>query len=262
MGKHRSRPSAIAEENALNAIPPLRKTRQSTGAVYARFPDVEEVLLGLYALSDTEVVQRCAIPYGSSGYVPTECVIHFLRHRLYTPKAFEPLFRILQRRVRKLRLGKIDPDYNEQVREGAFGRFHMLIAKETQGYEKRLDIFEVNFRTAFSMLMIDELREHAAHAAHEIDLSPSDEDDDGNGDFEDGTDSETMIRRIDAEQRVKVLRDCATLRQRNIVKLIWWGTPIETSIPGKHSISSLLGVDPKTVRSDLMKVRTFLKSLK
>lgn len=246
----------------MNAPPPLRKMRRSTGAVYARFPDVVEILLELYALSDAEVASRCAIPYGSPDYVPTECVIHFLRHRLYTPKTFEPLFRILQRRVRKLRLSKIDPDYNEQVREGAFGRFHMLIAAETQGYEKRLDIFEVNFRTAFSMLMIDELRGQSAHAAHETERSTSDGDDDGNGDFEDGTDPETMIRRIDVEQRMKVLQDCATLRQRKIVKLIWLGTPIETNIPGKHSISSLLGVDPKTVRSDLKKVRNFFKSLK
>lgn len=246
----------------MNAPPPLRKTHQSTGAVYARFPDVEKMLQELYALSDAEVALRCAIPYGSPDYVPTECVIHFLRHRLYTPKTFEPLFRTLQRRVRKLRLGKIDPDYNEQVREGAFGRFHMLFAAETKGYEKRLDIFEVNFRTAFSMLMIDELREQTAHAAHEIERSKSGVDDDGDADFEDDTDPETMIRLLDFEQRWNVLQDCATLRQRQIVKLIWWGTPIETSTPGKHSISSLLGVDPKTVRSDLKKVREFFKSLK
>lgn len=242
----------------MNAPPPLRNTRQSTGAIYTRFPDIEKMLQELYALSDAEIILRCAIPYDSLGYVQTECVIHFLRHRLYTPKTFEPLFRTLQRRVRKLRLGKIDPDYNEQVREGAFGRFHMLIAAETQGYEKRLDIFEVNFRTAFSMLMIDELREQTAHAAHETERSKSEEDD---ADFEDGSDPETMIRQIDFEQRWKVLKDCATLRQRNIVKLIWWGTPIETSIPGKRSISSLLDVDPKTVRSDLKKVHAFFKSL-
>jgi len=243
----------------LNA-PPLRKKNTTTGTAYVRFPDVEHSLSDLYALSDEEIIARCELPKGAPGFVETQCVVHFLRRRRHVPKTFEPLFQNLQRRVRRIRLSQIDPDYDEHVREGAFDRFNMLVASESKGYNERLDIFEVNFRGGYASLMLDELNQRTAHAQHFAEKADVNDDDETY--IDDGTDPDTLFRNLDFARRWKVWRECMTLRQRSAVKLALRGTPVESAQPGHNSISSLLGVTPKTIRSDLKKAHALFKSLK
>lgn len=243
----------------MKAPPPLRKIKKTTSAIYTRFPDVEATLAELYQLTDTEIVARCQLPRGSEGYVKTQCIVHFLRHRRDTPATFERIFRILEGRVRRFSYANLNLSHQKSALEGAFDRFGMLIADESRGYNDRLDMFEVNFDTAYASLAYDEQRQLLAHAAHVTDKSDDDEDDGDTACLE--HDIDDVFRDFEFHTRMQAAWKQMKSRQRDAVDLAHHGYPVETVKPGEHSISGLLGVTPKTVRADLSKAYALLKPL-
>jgi hypothetical protein len=145
---------------------PLRK-RTLKGDLYTRPPEIEGKLLELSGLPREEAVTRCKIPERDDpAYVPSECLLHFVRSFRENPARpeFEVLYRLLATRLlRKLPRdsGRLD---DTLIREEVFGRFCELLAEDLRSYSERLDFFEIRFDKAFKRVLMDAQPETSTHS--------------------------------------------------------------------------------------------------
>lgn len=147
-------------------IPELRK-RTEEGELYVRPPEIQAALEELYAIPIEDVADRAEnIHEGEAGFVPTECVLHFVRQSCANNDAppYEALFFVLRERVEKLvpvsyrkfgtsqsiRLNSYAADLQERVLD----KFLELLCKDREDYDERLDIYEGRFNFALSTLRL------------------------------------------------------------------------------------------------------------
>ena len=82
-------------------IAPLRKCKPD-GKLYTRRPEVEDKIIKLALLSRDELIVQCAIRQKDDpGYVPSECLMYFVRQcRTNRPDIyFQKLYKLLVERV-------------------------------------------------------------------------------------------------------------------------------------------------------------------
>lgn len=138
-------------------IKPLRNRRRD-GRIYTRMTHVEGLLQTLDALPPQELIDRCRLPKIDEKHVPTECVVHFVR-RAWAENDLalcELLFKELADRVRrflpKTRRDKDVPYIELQINEEVFDKFVEMLFAEREGYDERLDFFEVFFLRGLASL--------------------------------------------------------------------------------------------------------------
>lgn len=140
-------------------IPPLRKHSRE-GEVYVRRRDVEERLLTLASLPLSDLVDRCRIGRQSPDFVPSECLLHFVRSLRDEPDTppFKELYALLMQRI----LAKLPPSdgpdgqssTQSAIREGVVDRIVEWLAADRLEYQEALDFYEVQFESAFAKLRL------------------------------------------------------------------------------------------------------------
>jgi hypothetical protein len=156
-------------------ISPLRK-RTRDGKLYVRFPDIEDQLVELDQLSAGELIARCRIPEREAGSVPTECVLTLVRREwaAQNQSLHEPLLKVLLERLRR-RLpravskdGKTESMARSDAAEQIQDTFIGMLVGEVNGYDERLDYYEISFSRSLAALShTAKLHAHRSASRHE-----------------------------------------------------------------------------------------------
>lgn len=145
----------------------LRKKRKKEGTTYVRPPEIEAALLRLYELPIEEVAARAATNDPSDPeYVPPECLVHFVRQSKANgdTAVYEKIFELLFERLRALVPvrqrrtedgGRFATNVVEmEIQEQVLNNFTELLCLDRDGYEERLDYYEVKFNGAVKNLRL------------------------------------------------------------------------------------------------------------
>jgi hypothetical protein len=254
-----------------DVIPPLRK-RSKAGVLYQRDLKILSLIGELRNLPRDELVRRASISNRSEpGYVPGECLVHFVRtsRNDVADAWFERLYRILSERVlrampRAEGVGGTESLARGTVREEAHGRFTELLAQDRQSYAEKLDFYEVRFDRALDKLRIDAQRKvsriqrrteslqldpESGEIAPEIEMAAGAYDP-----FEANLlDQESYRLRLDAA--IKALPP----EQARIIYMLKKGFPIDSKDPGVDTIAKILCRSEKTIRTHRDKALVTLK---
>ncbi len=142
-------------------ISPLQKKTRA-GALYVRFPDIQAQLLALDQLSPQELIARCQIPEKQPGSVPSECVLTFVRREWVAQNQalYEPLLAVLLERLRRRlpravsRDGKTESMARSNAAEQVQDTFIGMLIGEVNGYDERLDFYEISFSQSLAKLCL------------------------------------------------------------------------------------------------------------
>lgn len=247
-------------------IEALRKHR-GDGRSYERRADTTAALLQLESLSQEQLVQRAKIREKVDPlYLSSECLLHRIRQskRDNSDRFFESLFRILMARVEsaatlrseiyRLPNGRIAiTAFGTKVRDYVVDRFLARLIADRDGYDERLDYFEVNFSHAIASLRATAKKKAADEEKRSQPLS-SDDDEDVSAEVEKaaGTFDPFDASKIDdGNYRFRLFAAIKKLpeKERHVVALLFKEYPIESSDPDKPSICKILGCVEKTVRN-------------
>lgn len=245
-------------------IVPLRKKPKGADQPYKRRNHIEALLPQLESLSRNEIVERSRIRNAADpDYIPTECLLYLMRASRHdnSEQYFERLFKGLYDRLISAlpRVASGDEDHGtidltaEKIRDHALGRFMEMLSNDRDGYDERLDYFEVSFNSGMASLrndaMAPALRDQKRSTSIEQDPEtgePSAEVERARGAFNPFDPAKSNDE--DYRMRVDAAIDALPKEQIRIVTMIAHGIPIETKMPGKPSISTILGRSEKTVR--------------
>jgi len=236
---------------------PLRKN--TTGTVYERPPEVERQIDELIALADEGRSRRFLITdQKDSDYVRSECLLYFLRRARAdnSLKDFERIFKLLIRRVRQALPGGWRRENGpvvaaeEQAASSAEARFLEMLAQDYNGYESRLDFFEVKFAKAVQALRRTALSKIYKGRAREATL-PEDADaveklltsEPGFNPLDSGRYSDPLYR-IRLRDAIDSLPD----DQRQALILDWVGVPFTTNDPDMRTVGSYIGCKEQAAR--------------
>lgn len=240
---------------------PLTKKR-TDGRPYKRRPKIETLLMTLVELDRDTILERLtASRRDDPAYIPTECLIYFLRDARSgnTDQWFNKLFAELERRcranlARAVAAGSVADE--EGLREEILSRFAEIMARGLHNEPERLDPFEVVFDKVFAALRIDLLRKSRSRERRQTELETEIEGEDGEPlsrqfrqveaaeDFG-FSDAEFEIFRKQIGNAIDGLPD----KQREVILLRLEGLPIHSENPEADTIARRIGADERTVRN-------------
>lgn len=244
-------------------IEPLRKRREDDGQVYTRLSVNEQKLQELVLLPEEELVKRCGLPKTNKDYVPSECIVYFVRRSSSSgnEKLFEKLFKVLAARFLSLlpraeNAGGESVSFTKvQVMEGAFDNFVTMILEERSGdYVEGLDIYEVVFNRVVAFRRIEAQRkawkEENRSTTLEMDensseIAPEVEESAGKYDPFNPEEIQDNLYRLRLADAINQLPQ----PQKVIVEMLRQGMQIESKDPEVDTISKLLRKSEKTVRN-------------
>lgn len=245
---------------------PLRKLKDD-GSPYTRPPDVEASINALLAIPRTELVQRCQISDPSHPFfVKAECVLHFIRQAKAdnNDRHFEALFRILRRRVQRA-LPALDRPFEEgesalvpasaiDIRDAVLFRFQELLCLDREGYDARLDYFEIRFDGAIANLRRTARRKTWKEENRSQPLSYDDETSELSSEVEDAlarlnSQDPSKIDNPAYRKRFAAAIDALPEDQRRVIVLLLKDIQIESKDPEAVTIVKALGCSEKTVRN-------------
>lgn len=250
---------------------PLRK-RKSDGNVYVRPEAIEKMLEELELLPRDALMDRCRIrDRGDPGYVPTECVMHFIRasHRDNSEARFATLYRVLLERAayrlpratNTVHISSSQAEINDLVMD----TINALVAGDRNQYCEKLDYFEVRFDGAMAKLRIDaqrkvwkrQNRNSQIENPETGELRPEVEQAVGAyNPFED-----EKIADRDYRSKLDAAIDTLPLLQQRIVHMLRKGIPIDSQDTYAVTISKTLGKVEKTIRSNRNKAYAALRCI-
>lgn len=239
---------------------PLKKRRKN-GVLYERPPEIEAWLTKLETVEDTERLRQfSALSKGSSGYVPSEALVYFLR-RAWADGIhgdFKTIYCILMKRIeRSLRSAISDSRMAgaQGVREEIFDEFAERVAKDCKGHAGLLDFYEIRFDKAFAAFRTSALRKIGPSAIDTVPLG-TDEDDGlkisaeveaAAADFLSGDLSEIDDPAFRLELTAAI--DCLPDDQKQVIGLLLQGFPIDSMDNNTVTIARLLQCDERTIRN-------------
>src|SRR5438270_5098424 len=153
----------VAREGTQPSVAPLRK-RRPDGILYSRPGEVEQTLVALLGLQLRELAERSRIMDPEHpDYLPSECVLYFVRRLDFGDEAFRELFVVLRQRVllavpvaarRVAGTAQLAEKAGElEIRDRVLQKFQeMLCGDRKGGYDERLDCFECRFNFALARL--------------------------------------------------------------------------------------------------------------
>ena len=234
--------------------------------MYERPEAIDSILKVLLQLPVPELIARCSIDDRDDPmYVPSECVLYFVRRPPPAggDEAFRTLFMLLRQRVRravrvtKRRLpgtGKVgESDFDLGVRDSVVGQFQIILCRDLQGYDDRLDFFECRFDGAIANLRRNARRDAGRATAGQEPLydegdsnSPSPEVEaafaDMKGGLQDGP-PDFLYR-----SKLRAVIDSLPDNERRVLELRFEGVPIDPDDKSKPSIVKYLKCSEKSVR--------------
>ncbi len=244
-------------------IPPLRKIDPKTGMAYDR-QQYQQSLERLYDLPIEEVAERAGITdMDDPKYVPSECIIHFVRKSKENgdSSAYESLFLALRNRImrsvpvrtRRVRgvSGPAELDSEGQIQELVLFRFQKLLCLDREAYDDKLDFYECRFNAAIAALRSTARRDVRKKENRRMRL--------GGGEI--GPDEEldeivAIAKPHKSQQsgdllyRLSILDAINSLphEEKRVVELLIEGFPIDSKDPNVQTIAKLLKCSPKTVQ--------------
>lgn len=253
-------------------IVPLQKTTE-TGKLYTRIPVNETRLAELSTLSDDALVDLCKQSRTHPQYVPSECLLYFVRRSASTnPSLFDQLFRALSERVlRKLPRaenpgGNTVSMTNSDIREGVYDRFIEMLVIDKAGYEERLDIFEVRFDLGLSSLKRDAQKKSYRSENRNTDLGIDDDSADLDAEVEAASEGYDPFEASDFDDyryrsRLDAAIEALPELQQRIIEMIRLDIPVDSINPNEMTISKALNKVEKTIRNHKKKALARLRIL-
>lgn len=248
------------DESEPEAIEPLRKRRHGNGAVYTRPNEIEQLLQLLVALPVDEAIARARIRSRSAaGWIPGECVVHMTRRaaRIRDRRSYQRWYEVLADRVRAglpRPANKNRPAARElELGESGFDRFVTMLAADLNGYDERLDIWEARFDLALANLRRDALRKVLPADDEPVTVEIGDdpllsaEMERAQGAFDPF--DPARLNEADFRSRVWDAIDALPTEQNRIMTMMAQGIPIGTGAADEKSISTLLGMQPRTINN-------------
>lgn len=256
-------------------IVPLRKRRKEDGQTYTRLSVNEQKLQELVLLSEDELVRSCALPKTKNGYVPSECIVYFVRRSASSgnDKLFQELFKILAARFQSLlprseNAGGESVSFTKvQIMEQAFDQFVTMILKERNGtYVEGLDIYEVVFNSVVALRRIDAQRKAWKEENRSTTLEAGDDDPEIASEVEEAVGQHNPLDPDEIQNNLYRLRLADAINQlpqplKVIVEMLRQDIVIDSIDPKVDTISKLLGISEKTVRNRRDKAYAQLRKL-
>jgi hypothetical protein len=239
---------------------PLKK-RRTNGVLYERPPEIEAWLTKLETVEATERLRQfSALSKGSSGYVPSEALVYFLR-RAWAEGIrgdFEKIFRVLMKRIEHSLCSIVSNSRMaraQSIREEIMHRFAERIAKDCSGHAGALDFYEIRFDKAFVALRTSALRQIGPSKVNTVPLG-TDEDDGLKISAEveaaaaaflsgDPAKLDDPAFRLELTAAIDRLPD----DQKQVIGLLLQGFPIDSMDKNTMTIARLLQCDERTVRN-------------
>jgi hypothetical protein len=241
-------------------IAPLRKCKPD-GKLYTRRPEVEDKIIKLALLSRDELIVQCAIRQKDDpGYVPSECLMYFVRQcRTNRPDIyFQKLYKLLVERVlRGLPIAENDNTVfstDSDIREKAYGNVVELLAGDRIVYSDKLDYYEINFNHALKMQRLDAQKQALRKENHTTTLYDEEtgelmaEVERAAGSFN-TTDAPDKNCRIELDEAINTLEPI----EREIIKMYLQDVPFNSQDPAKITMVKKLGKSDKTIRTRFKK---------
>ena len=239
------------------------------------FPEIEAKLVETHSLTRDEISARCEIQDPKcAGDLPSECILHLVRQHRSSPTGayLEKLFKtLLERVLRGLPQAESQDGRSEKltdcnVRDDARHRFLEMLMNDRQGYDARLDFYEIRFQMALRKLRLDAQEKIYGEAEHLESMEI---------DNETGEIAEKVERAAgsfdplnwdtsgDADYRLHLDKaiDALPALQKAIVELIRKGIPIESKELGAVDIAKTLEKSEKTIRTHRDKAYTTLRTM-
>lgn len=236
---------------------PLQKTKLD-GTHYYRREAVEAEIQELATISAAELERRFALwPSTSQGFVSPEALVYFVRNLpagAHRDKLTEQLLGRVVRRVPRTTdaSGHTTSLTRMNIREDVVDRFVDLLLSDREGYDDRLDYYEVNFNSAIARDRQDASIRHWAHenrsddlGSDEVEVSDRVEAAVGDCDPFDADELDKRNYRLQLDDAIDSLPEF----QRRIVEMLRQEIPIESKDPSIASISKVLGKAEKTIRT-------------
>jgi hypothetical protein len=234
----------------------LRK--RSGDAIYSRRPEVEAQIDALMALTGDERTVRFSIVDGNDPrFVSSESLLHFLRrHRGNSPRNYESIYKLLLERVKLALPGGWRRENGplvaseDRAASAALARFAELLASDYNGYDERLDFFEVMFNAA-----VAGLRRTAVANARKKDTREAQLPDDADAVDAIQTDAPgfnplAIEKYSDPIYRIRMRDaiDALPVDQRMALILDWQGVPFTSTDPDIATIGSYIGCGEQAAR--------------
>jgi len=152
----------VALEGTQPSVAPLRK-RQPEGDLYVRPSEIETALATLVSLPSRELVERFRITDTTDpDYVPSECVLYFVRRLDFGDESFRDLYAVLRQRLLRAvpvaarrMAGKFAEKVGDlEIQEAVLQKFQELLCTDRGEYDERLDFFECRFNSALAHLRL------------------------------------------------------------------------------------------------------------
>lgn len=246
---------------------PLRKTKLD-GTPYYRREVVETEIDEIATINVTELVRRAALwPSTASGFVSPEALVYFVRKLPAGAHRDKLTEQLLVRVVRRIPRASDAGSHTESltrmnIREDVVDRFVDLLMSDRDGYEDRMDYYEINFNSAIATARKDASNRHWTHenrsdelGSDEVEISERVEVAAGNYDPFDADELDKKDYRLMLDDAIDTLPEF----QRRIVEMLRQEIPIETKDPSVDSISKVLGKAEKTIRTHRDKAFASLK---
>ncbi len=233
---------------------PLRKTRPD-GTTYTRRDVVVAEIQALSTIAPEELENRAAVwTSGSLGFIRPEVLLHFIRNSAEGDHRDKLTQLLLSRASRQARPvggeGKVSSLTQMSIQEDVVDHFIDLLLSDREGYDERLDYYEVSFNSAIASDRLDACRRHWTRENRTEGLGTDDvgiadhvEAAAGRADPFDAEDLDKKKYRLLLDDAIDSLPEL----QRRIVVMWREDIPIESSDPAVRSISEVLGKTPKTI---------------
>jgi len=246
---------------------PLRKTKID-GTPYYRREAVEAEIQELSTLNVAELVRRSALwPSSIPGFVSPEALVYFVRNlpnSNHRDKLTEQLLgRVVRRVPRATNAGGHTASLTKMnIREDVVDHFVDLLLDDRDGYNDRLDYYEVNFNSAIAWDRHDASTRHWTHenrseelGSDEAEISDRVEAAIGGYDPFAADDLDKKDYRLRLDDAIDSLPEF----QRRIIEMLRQEIPIESDDSSVVSISKTLDKSEKTIRTHRDKAYVSLK---
>ncbi len=245
------------------SIEPLRK-HKTTGELYTRRSPVIDLIAASLTWSFDDLLDRAAIrDRRNEEYVPSEVLVYHMRQTKSdnSDRRFVPLYNILRDRIEAACprpnhqiLGKVYEDARiAEIRDATVNHVTELMFADRQGYDERLDIYEVVFDKAVHSAHITKLRKvkrrnNATEEVEDLDT----------GEVRlvveaalDRYKKTGLTAEEDLDYRIHLRRaiDALPSDEREVIDLMLADIQIESNKDGEPSMVELLGCSEKTVRN-------------
>lgn len=242
-------------------VEPLRK-HTLNGDLYTRLPEIETLLPELKSLPREQLAQRMQIPCRSNpSYVPTECIVHLVRATKSDQDEawFEQLFKVLSKRIlralpRAVRNDDKETTFTEEaIRDEVFGRFVEILCNDRQGYDDRLDYFEIRFYGALARLRLTAQEKAWGEQERHVPLERDDESMEISAEAEAAAATDPFdvldIRELSYRLRLDAAIKQLSRLEGRIIQMLRLGFPVDSNDPGAVTIAKTLKKSEKTIRT-------------